>query len=62
MSMTTGDKPGKSNVFLKVAAALFPLTEEAMRRGMTLKEFECRLAGGLLCIGKRVVDRFLIAQ
>jgi hypothetical protein len=62
MSMTTGDELGKSNVFLKVAAALFPLAEEAMRQGMTMKEFESGLLGGLLCTGKRVVDQFLIAQ
>lgn len=62
MSMTTGDELGKSDVFLKVAAALFPLAEEAMRQGMTMKEFERGLLGGLLSTGKRVVDQFLIAQ
>lgn len=62
MSMTTGDELGKSDVFVKVAMALFPLAEEAMRQGMTMKEFERGLLGGLLCTGKRVVDQFLIAQ
>ena len=62
MSMTSGDELGKSNVFVTLAVALFPLAEEAMRQGMTMKEFERGLLGGLLCTGKRVVDQFLIAQ
>ena len=33
-----------------------------MRQGMTMKEFEHGLLGGLLCTGKRVVDHFLMAQ
>lgn len=62
MSMTTGDELGKSDVFVKLAVMLFPLAEEAVRQGMTMKEFERGLLGGLLCTGKRVVDQFLIAQ
>ena len=62
MSMTTGDELGKSDVFVKLAVTLFPLAEEAMRQGMTMKEFESGLFGGLLCTGKCVLDQFLIAQ
>lgn len=62
MSMTTGDELSKSNVFVKVAMALMPLAEEAARQGMSMKEFERGLLGGLLCTGKLVVDQFLIAQ
>lgn len=62
MSMTSGDELGKCDVFLKVAAMLFPLADEAMQQGMTMKEFERGLLGGLLCTGKRVVDHFLTAQ
>lgn len=62
MSMTTADELGKSDVFVKLAVMLFPLAEEAVRQGMTMKEFERGLLGGLLCTGKRVVDQFLIAQ
>ena len=62
MSMTTGDELGKSDVFVKLAVMLFPLAEEAAQQGMTMKEFERGLLGGLLCTGKRVVDQFLIAQ
>lgn len=62
MSMTTGDELGKSDVFVKLAVMLFPVAEEAVRQGMTMKEFERGLLGGLLRTGKRVVDQFLIAQ
>lgn len=62
MSMTTGDELGKSDVFVKLAVMLFPLAEEAVRQGMTMKEFERGLLGGLLWTGRRVVDQFLIAQ
>jgi hypothetical protein len=62
MSMTSGDELSKSNVFVTLAVALLPLAEEAMRQGMTMKEFERGLLGGLLCTGKQVVDQFLIAQ
>jgi len=62
MSMTTGDELGKSDVFVKLAVLLFPLAEEAVQQGMTMKEFERGLFGGLLCTGKRVIDQFLIAQ
>lgn len=62
MSMTTGDELGKSDVFVKLAVMLFPLAEEAVRQGMTMKEFERGLLGGLLSTGKCVVDQFLIAQ
>ena len=62
MSMTTGDELGKSNAFVQLAVTLFPLAEEAARQGMTMKEFERGLLGGLLCTGRRVVDQFLIAQ
>ena len=61
MSMTTGDELGKSDVLVKLAVMLFPLAEEAVRQGMTMKEFERGRLGGLLCTGKRVVDQFLIA-
>ncbi len=53
MSMTTGDELSKSDVFVKLAVLLFPLAEEAVRQGMTMKEFERGLLGGLLCTGKR---------
>ncbi len=56
MSMTTGDELSKSNVFLKVAMALMPLAEEAARQGMSMKEFERGLLGGLLCTGKLVAN------
>ncbi len=62
MSMTTGDELSKSDVFVKLAVMLFPLAEEAVRQGMTMKEFVRGLLGGLLCTGKRMIDQFLIAQ
>lgn len=62
MSMTTGEELGKSDVFVKLAVMLFALAEEAVRQGMTMKEFERGLFGGLLCTGKRVIDQFLMAQ
>ena len=62
MSMTTGEELGKCDVFMKVAVSLFPLAEEAMQQGMTVKEFERGLLGGLLSTGKLVTDRFLISQ
>jgi len=62
MSMTTGDELGKSDVFVKLAVILSPLIEEAVRQGITMKEFERGLFGGLLCTGKQVIDEFLIAQ
>ena len=62
MSMTTGDELGKSDVFMKIALSLFPLAEEAVRQGMTLKEFEGGMLGGLLSTGKLVTDRFLVSQ
>ena len=62
MSMATGDELGKSDLFVKLAVMLFPLAEEAVRQGMTMKEFERGLLGGLLCTGRNVVDQFLIAQ
>ena len=36
--MTTGDELSKSDVFVKLAAALFPLAEEGMRQGISKKE------------------------
>jgi hypothetical protein len=51
MSMTNGDELGKSDVFVKLAVMLFPLAEEAVRRGMTMKEFERGLLGGLRFTG-----------
>ncbi len=62
MSMTRGEELGKSDVFMKVPVSLFPLAEEAMEQGMTVKEFERGLLGGLLSTGKLVTDRFLISQ
>jgi hypothetical protein len=62
MSMTSGDQLGKSDVFVNLVVMLFPLVEEAVRQGMTLKEFECGLLRALLSTGRQVVDRFLIAQ
>ena len=53
MSMTTGDDLGNSDVFVKLAVMLFPLAEEAVRQGMTMKKFERGLFGGLLCTGNR---------
>ena len=43
MSMTCGDELGKSDVFVKLAVTLSPLVEEAVRQGITIKEFECGL-------------------
>lgn len=60
--MTTSDELGKSDVFVKLVAMLFPLAEEAARPGMTMKKFEPGLLGGLLCTGNRVADQVLIAQ
>ena len=57
MSMTTGDELGKSDVFVKLAVILSPLIEEAVRQGITMKEFERGLFGGLLCTGKQVIDQ-----
>jgi hypothetical protein len=62
MSMTTGDELGKSDVFVKLAVTLSPLVEEAVRQGITIKEFERGLFGGLLCAGRQVINQFLIAQ
>lgn len=62
MSMTSGEDLGKSELFQKVARMLLPLAEEAARDGLSLKEFETGLLGGLLSTGKRVVDQFLSAQ
>ena len=62
MSMTTGDELGKSDVFVKLAVTLSPLVEEAVRQGITIKEFERGLFGGLLCTGRQVINQFLIAQ
>ena len=62
MSMTTGDELGKSDMFMKFAVSLFPLAEEAVRQGMTLKEFEGGMLGGLLSTGKLLTDRFLVSQ
>lgn len=62
MSMTNGAELGKSDLFLKIANLLLPLAEEAVRVGMSLREFEIGTLGGLLCTGKRVVDHFLSAQ
>ena len=62
MSMTTGDELGKSDMFMKFAVSLFPLVEEAVRQGMTLKEFEGGMLGGLLSTGKALTDRFLLSQ
>ncbi len=46
--MTTGDELCKSDVFMEIAVSLFPLAEVAVRQGMTLKEFEGGMLGGLL--------------
>lgn len=62
MSMTTGVELGKSDVFVKLAVTLSPLVEEAVRQGITIKEFERGLFGGLLCTGRQVINQFLIAQ
>jgi hypothetical protein len=62
MSMTTGEELGESDVLLRFAVLLSPLVEEAVRQGITIKEFERGLFGGLLCTGRQVIDQFLIAQ
>jgi hypothetical protein len=62
MSMTIGDEFGKSDVFVKLAVTLSPLVEETVRQGITIKEFERGLFGGLLCTGRQVINQFLIAQ
>jgi hypothetical protein len=49
-------------VFVKLAVMLSPLVEEAVRQGLTIKEFERGLFGGLLCTGRQVIKQFLIAQ
>ncbi|MBM4075217.1 MAG: hypothetical protein FJ267_06195 [Planctomycetes bacterium] len=53
--MTTGDEQSKSDVYGKLAVTVFPLVVESVQSGMTMKEFERGLDGGLLCTGKRVV-------
>ncbi len=44
--MTIGVELGKSDVFVKLAVRLSPLVEEAIRQGITIKEFERRLFEG----------------
>lgn len=57
--MTTSDELGKSDVFVKLVAMLFPLAEEAARPGMMVGAFEGGLLGILLCAGNHVVGQFL---
>ncbi len=56
--MTSRDELGKSDVFVKLAVTLSPLVEEAVCQGITIKEFERGLFGGLQCTGKRVIDQY----
>ena len=60
--MTTGNELSKSDVFVKLAVMLSPLTEEAVRQGMVIKELERGLFGGSLSAGRQVIDQFLVAQ
>ena len=60
--MKTGDELGKSVVLVTLAVMLFPITAESVRQGLTVKEFERGLRGGLLCTGNRVLDQLLVAQ
>ena len=40
-------------MLVQLAVPLFRLSREAARQGMTMREFDRGLLGGLLCIGQR---------
>jgi hypothetical protein len=62
MSMTCPFAVSKIEIVSRLAEHLIPWTREASAAGILIQDFERGLFGGLLAVGKQVMDAFLEAQ
>lgn len=62
VSMTIGFEISKVEIVARLAEHLIPLAREASTAGLLIQDFERGLFGGLLAVGRQVMDAYLEAQ